>query len=882
MSSDSEAKRPTIRLPENGPLKVEGLENLLDAKGDRIPTDKGKKGNVALCRCGHSRAKPFCDGTHRKTDFRSAKLTDGEWDYRTDYEGKEVTIHDNRGICAHIGYCTDQLPEVFRMGVEPWIDPEGAPGERAAEQTRRCPSGALSHSVDGVEHRDQDRPPTIQVVAAGPFFVTGGVELLDTERGEGASLEHYALCRCGRSKNKPFCDGTHWYVDFDDPGLDTTAEDATGDAAEAARAVGAEVRTVWHRVADLDELTEGRVKTATAGTQSIALIHLDGRYSALDNRCPHQGGPLGEGTIEDGWLRCPWHGWDFDPGSGEGKQGVCSRVFAVEQRDDGIYVAVEEVVEPVRTVADVMVDTMVNWGVTHVFGMVGHSNLGVAEAVRKQEAAGKLTYIGIRHEGAAAFACSGFAKLTGRPAACLSIAGPGATNLLTGLWDAKVDRAPVLALTGQVNTQVFGPGAFQEIDLASAFESVARFSQTVLPNSKHAELVNLALKSALVERDVAHLIFPDEVQVIEVAEDTASSPEGRIGPVEISPPEESVAAAVDRIASAARPVVIVGYGANDSMSAVVSLAERLNAPVLTTFKGKGQIPDDHPLAAGVLGRSGTPIASWLMNEADLLVVFGASFADHTGIEENKPIIQVDFDRMALGKFHPVELPVWGEIGITAGQIEKRLPADTMAIDQRDEIAERWALWRAEKQSRAQADKGNGINSAATFAALGNVAPEDAVIAVDVGNNTYSFGRYFECKRQSILMSGYLGSIGFGFPAAIGAWAAAPDRAIVAVTGDGGFGQYMGEFTTAVKYGMNITHVLLNNDELGKISKEQAAGGWDVWQTSLRNPDFAEFARSCGGHGARVEDAGDLEGAIREALAYEGPALVEIMSDPELI
>ena len=879
VSSDPDSKKPTIRLPENGPLKVEGLENLLDAKGNPIATDRGKKGNVALCRCGYSKAKPFCDGTHRNTDFRSAKLSDGEWDFRTDYEGKEVSIHDNRGICAHIGYCTDQLPEVFRMGVEPWIDPDGAPGERAAEQTRRCPSGALSHSTEGVEHRDQDRPPTIQVVAAGPYFVTGGPELLDTERGEGASLEHYALCRCGRSKNKPLCDGTHWYVDFDDPGFDTTAEDA----AEEDIPGGAEKQTVWHKVAELDELPDGRVKTATAGAQSIALSYLDGQYSALDNRCPHQGGPLGEGTIEDGWLRCPWHGWDFDPRTGEGKQGACSRVFPVEVRDDGVYVAVEEIVEPVRTVADIMIETMVNWGVTHVFGMVGHSNLGVAEAVRKQEAEGNLTYIGIRHEGAAAFACSGFAKLTGRPAACLSIAGPGATNLLTGLWDAKVDRAPVLALTGQVNTQVFGPGAFQEIDLVSAFDAVSRFSQTVLPNSRHAELMSLALKTAVIERDVAHLIFPDEVQVIDVAEDAAASaPQGRVGPVEICPPQKSLTAAVDKIAAATRPVIIVGYGAKGSMQAVVSLAERLNAPVLTTFKAKGQIADEHPLAGGVLGRSGTPIASWLMNEADLLVVFGASFADHTGIEKTKPIIQVDFDRMALGKFHPVELPVWGEIETTARQIDELLPEDTAAIDQRAEIGERWALWRAEKESRAGADKGKGINSAAIFAALSRVAPDDAVIAVDVGNNTYSFGRYFECKGQAILMSGYLGSIGFGFPAAMGAWAAEPERAVIAVTGDGGFGQFMGEFTTAVKYGMNITHVLLNNSELGKISKEQAAGGWQVWQTSLRNPDFAEFARNCGGLGIRVEDSARLEEAILEGLGYEGPALIEIIADAELI
>jgi thiamine pyrophosphate-dependent acetolactate synthase large subunit-like protein len=175
-----------------------------------------------------------------------------------------------------------------------------------------------------------------------------------------------------------------------------------------------------------------------------------------------------------------------------------------------------------------------------------------------------------------------------------------------------------------------------------------------------------------------------------------------------------------------------------------------------------------------------------------------------------------------------------------------------------------------------------VSSAAVFDSLSRLAPADAVIAVDVGNNTYSFGRYFECADQSVIMSGYLGSIGFGFPAAMGVWAAAPDRPIFAVTGDGGFGQYLAEFTTAVKYGMNITHVLLNNAELGKISKEQRAVEMEVWQTSLHNPDFSEYARLCGGLGLCVRHRHELDAAITRALGFDGPALVEIIADPDLV
>ncbi len=653
---------------------------------------------------------------------------------------------------------------------------------------------------------------------------------------------------------------------------------------------------IWHKVAELDELPDRRVKTVTVGTTSLALTHYEGDYAAMDNRCPHQGGPLGEGSIEEGvdgkcWLRCPWHGWDFDPLTGKppgGHEDSGQTLYPTEVREDGVYIALSPAEDHELTVTDVMAETMVNWGVKRVFGMVGHSNLGLADALRRQTVAGNLSYVGIRHEGAASFACSGYAKLTGKPAACLTIAGPGATNLMTGLWDAKVDRAPVLALTGQVQTQVFGPGAFQDIDLHSAFEAVSRFSQSVLPTSDHAELMSLACKTAIVERDVAHLIFPDDVQTNPAGDAASRGPDGRLGASGVSPDPDSSNAALSAIAAAKRPLIVVGYGARDAMESITKLAEKLTAPVLTTFKAKGQISDTHPNAAGVLGRSGTPIASWFMAECDLMIVLGSSFSNHTGIEKKKPIIQVDFEAMQLGKFHPVDYPVLGEIGKTVETWLDQLPADIAAKSQVEELAERWKAWRDEKDSRAADDLGKGINSASVFAELTKAAPEDAVIAVDVGNNTYSFGRYFECNAQRVLMSGYLGSIGFSLPAAIGAWCATQDfdeyagRKVISISGDGGFGQYLAELTTLVKYAMNITHILLHNGELGKISKEQRAGEWDVWETDLHNPNFAAYAELCGAKGIRVTQPADLASALHEAINHDGPSLVEIMTDAELV
>jgi len=211
-------EKPKIACLSNGPyyllndLTPRVIPNIQNSKGDTCTTITG----VALCRCGGSSNKPFCDGTHGSNGFTDRKLTDGILNKRDDYDGKQITIHDNRGICAHAGYCTDNLSSVFKLGEEPWIDPDGAMTRDIVNTINKCPSGALSYTVDNVEHRDQDRDPMVTVTKDGPYAVTGDIELVDQPLGEGASTEHYALCRCGGSKNKPFCDGTHWRIEFRD------------------------------------------------------------------------------------------------------------------------------------------------------------------------------------------------------------------------------------------------------------------------------------------------------------------------------------------------------------------------------------------------------------------------------------------------------------------------------------------------------------------------------------------------------------------------------------------------------------------------------------------------------------------------------------------
>jgi thiamine pyrophosphate-dependent acetolactate synthase large subunit-like protein/nitrite reductase/ring-hydroxylating ferredoxin subunit len=644
----------------------------------------------------------------------------------------------------------------------------------------------------------------------------------------------------------------------------------------------------WHEVPSGDVPEEGRVRSVTVDGRSIALTRCDGRLGALENHCPHQGGPLGEGSIEDGLLRCPWHGYDYDPVTGappgELADHLDDRVAAyeVDEGTEGVQVRLPDRVAPGRTVADVLVETLVAHGVDTVFGMVGHSNLGFADALRHAEERGELRYVGIRHEGAASFAASAYGKLTGRPAACFAIAGPGSTNLLTGLYDAKLDGAPVVAISGQVSSRVLGRGAFQDLDLGAVFRDVAISTTTVQSGSDHAELAGLAVKHARDGRGVAHLVLPDEVQA-QPSSAPAGSPEGRYSLSPVGPEPAALARATELVASAVRPVLVVGHGARGARDEVIALAEQLGAPVLTTFKAKGLVPDTHPLGAGVLGRSGTPVASWLMNEADLLVVIGASFSNHTGIAPWQRIVQVDDTPTAIGRFDAVTADLLGDAAVVVPALALAVAAvGARAEDQRGDVAARWAIWRAEKARRAADDRGRGVSAAAVFAALSDHLPADAVVAVDVGNHAYSLGRYLESKGQPVLMSGYLGSIGFGYPAAMGAWAADPTRPVVAVTGDGGFGQYAMELTTAVHHGIPVKHVLLNNNALGKISKEQLAADYPVWHTSLTNPDWAAYAALCGARGLRVTHRDQLDDGMAELFAADGPVLLCIEQDAELL
>jgi len=632
----------------------------------------------------------------------------------------------------------------------------------------------------------------------------------------------------------------------------------------------------WFRVGSEDIVDMGEVTVVQAGHHAVALSRTDSGWGAIANRCPHQGGPLGEGMIEGCWLTCPWHGWEFDPITGEVPGGFDDAVpsYPVEIRHDGVYVGVEEPVHHDATLMTQLVDRLVEGGIKVVFGMVGHSNLGFADAVRAAEMRGNLTFIGIRHEGAAAFAASSYAKLTGTPAVAFAIAGPGATNLYTGMWDAKLSQVPLLAITGQIPTRQLGTRAFQEVPLGKALGPVAGWSKR-LSAGDGPRVASDMVHFAVTQRDVAHLVLPDDTQSLPAVDDEPGGPQPVPNRLHLTDEDATVIGALMDRAEA--PLFVIGRGATGAASDIVALAEHVDAAIATTFPAKGSIREDHALATGVLGRSGTPVSAAMQTKSDLIVVFGAGMAPHTGVTPKRTVVRVDTDHLAARRNTPnVAVFALADAGDAARQLlATTQPKDRTAI--REWLASRKAWWGDRKASRRGLDRDGRITGASVFQALGEVIPDDAIVALDVGNTTYSFGRYFEATAQRIAMSGWLGSIGYALPGALGAAAAFPEHTIVAVAGDGGFGQYAMELSTVAKYGLNIKVVLLVNDELGKITAEQQLAETHVWATSLENPSFAGMATSLGMLGTSVETVEDLDQGMADLFAHDGPGLLEIRS-----
>ena len=527
-----------------------------------------------------------------------------------------------------------------------------------------------------------------------------------------------------------------------------------------------------------------------------------------------------------------------------------------------------------HNVSEIIIEQMAEWGVRYVFGIPGTSALGLVDAVKNNE---KITYFQVRHEQTAAFMASAYGKLTGHVAACLTVAGPGATNLATGLYDAKLDHAPVLALTGQVERQRIGTGATQEIDQHPFFEPICVFNKTVMAKEQATSLVTQGIKHALMERGVSHLGIPNDIQKLPYNTKIKDF-EGNLANRAVSQSPRHLINAVRVIDKSKRPVIIAGFGCMSQGDNLLRLAEKITAPIVTTFRGKGLVDEDHHLYMGSHGGIGSTAASNLVQKSDLMIVIGSSYSDQTQIPE-KPTVQVDIDPMMIAKKYPVKVGLVGNsteiIPELLNLVKKR--EDNNYLEEMRKLKQDWINLLEEEIN----SENSPIRPQYIIKTLNDQLDDDAIIALDVGENAWWFGRNFwMTKKQKMLLSGYLGSMGFGLPAAMVSQITYPDRQVVCITGDGGFTMVMGDFMTAVKYKLPIKIFLLNNKQLAMIMQEQKVENYPNWQTELQNCDFTSYAEACGGLGIKVEEPSELPEAVEKALATNKPVIVDINTDPK--
>ena len=542
-----------------------------------------------------------------------------------------------------------------------------------------------------------------------------------------------------------------------------------------------------------------------------------------------------------------------------------------------------------RTTSDVLVDRLLDWGVSVVFGLPGDGINGIMEALRERQ--DRIRYVQVRHEEAAAFMACGYAKFTGRLGACLATSGPGAIHLLNGLYDAKLDGAPVLALTGQTYHDLLGMHYQQEVDLLALFKDVAVYNQQIM-SAGHAEsVVDAACRAALAAKGVAHLTCPVDLQEQELAEDEPSKKKvaGHTSSVwrpPIAVPCRADLEAAARVLNAGKKIVILaGQGALGAGEELERAAEVLHAPIIKPLLGKAVVPDDSPYTTGGIGLLGTLPSELAMEECDTLLMVGTSFPymEFYPKHEQARAVQIDRDPARIGLRFPVSAGLTGDakatLQVLVPLLEKRKDGAFLK-----KARERMKDWRELMRDRASR-KDTPMKPQVIAHHLSEVLDDDAIIATDSGTVTSWAARHVDIRRgQQFSCSGNLATMACGLPYAIAAQVAYPERQCVAFVGDGAFTMLMGEFATAVKYELPITVVVVKNNTYGMIKWEQMVFlGNPEYGCELQPIDFVRVAEACGGLGYRCEKPKEarstLEEALRTARKRRLPTLVEAVVDP---
>ncbi|MFP5329520.1 MAG: thiamine pyrophosphate-dependent enzyme [Alphaproteobacteria bacterium] len=525
-------------------------------------------------------------------------------------------------------------------------------------------------------------------------------------------------------------------------------------------------------------------------------------------------------------------------------------------------------------VSDLLLRVLADHGVEQLFGIPGDAINDVMDAIRRQD---RLRYIQVRHEEAGAFAASAQAKLTGKLAACMGTAGPGAIHLLNGLYDAKMDHAPVVAITGQVETGYIGTEYHQEVDTKALFADVACFSETVTTPEQLPDLFQAACRAAISHRSVAHIALPTNVSSKSVKVDTKRLKTFSL-PGAIVPDRSDCQAAIELLAKAERLCILAGIGCIDARDELIALARHIKAPIVRTLRAKDFIDDDDEMCVGGAGLLGGAPGVEALAECDVLLIAGSDFPYHSFYPQDSAIIQIEREGTRVGRREPVDVGLVGDSKPALAALKAGLEPVAERKFQLKAAAsmDRWRK-RRDKLERSDATP---ISPPRLLSEVSRAAPSDTIFLVDTGTVTAWAARHLRVgPNQRFTLSGGLASMAFALPGAIGAQLAHPRRPVIGIAGDGGFGMLMADFVTAVRYELPVKIVVLRNDKLAMITLEQEAAGMAEFGTDLANPDYAVFAEACGGLGLSVERPEDIGPAVAQAFADPRPAVIDVAVDP---
>lgn len=519
-----------------------------------------------------------------------------------------------------------------------------------------------------------------------------------------------------------------------------------------------------------------------------------------------------------------------------------------------------------KTAGSYLIEGLTEWKVSHIYGMPGDSINEFVEELRKQEA---IRFIQIRHEETGALAASAFSKLTGEIGVCMSIAGPGAVHLQNGLYDAKMDKTPVLAIVGQVSHTKVGTDTFQEIKLESMFEEVAVYNRQVQNAEQLPDMLNQAIRTAYAEKGPAVLIVSDELFSTKIKRDRPLTSSAYSMP-QVFPSPEELAQAAKLIETAKKPVILAGKGAKGSSEELLALSEKIKAPLILTLPAKGIISDAHPNNLGQLGQLGTKPSEEAVKEADLLILAGTSFPYRDYLPDDTPAIQLDIESRAIGKYYPVTIGIAGSLKPSLAWLVDKLPEkeETFLVKYRNKRSE----WQEQLQKDMDKETGS-LQPQHVLAEVQNIMQPGAVVSLDVGSVTIWTARYLQLSGQPFVLSSWLATMGCGLPGGIAAKIAYPNRQVIVLAGDGGFSMGMQDFATAVKYRLPMLVIVFNNQKIQLIEDEQEQSGNEPSEVEIADIDFASFALACGGEGYTARTRKELQNALLRAQKSEKPVVI---------